>query len=239
MDVIKATLLFYGRGDTDGAADLLMTTLTRNPLYEPALARLEELRWATGHPAEAVNLGEQVLSRDPRSAQARQILVLAYLEMDELRAAQSVAAGNEHADASAEIATRLYAHDPQAAATLAYAAAMSNTLSGATELVGSQCHSHRRAQAAGSSHAPPLCLRSAANIQWDASGRLLRGDTTGLQINAVGLGDMLMQMGDTAHARIVLESSLAAMDYDVRVNKRGDSWYFLDASHCTHPVGST
>ncbi len=137
LDVIKATLLFYGRGDTDGAADLLMTTLTRNPLYEPALARLEELRWATGHPAEAVNLGEQVLSRDPRSAQARQILVLAYLEMDELRAAQSVAAGNEHADASAEIATRLYAHDPQAAATLAYAAAMSNTLSGATELVGS------------------------------------------------------------------------------------------------------
>ena len=225
LDVIKATLLFYGRGDTNGAADLLMATLTRDPLYEPALARLEELRWATGHPAESVNLGEQVLSRDPHSAQARQILVLAYLDMDELRAAQSVAAGNEHADASAEIATRLYVRDPQGASTLAYAAATSNTLSGATELVGANAIRSAAHKSGQFARAASLFTQR-GHIQWDISGRLLRGDTTGLQVNAVGLGDMLIQMGDTAHARVVLESSLAAMDYDVRVNKRGEKWYF-------------
>ena len=89
LDVIKAVLLYYGRGDAEGAADLLTATLTRNPLYEPALARIEELRWATGHSGGAVNLGEQALSRDPHSADARQILVLAYLDVDELRAAES------------------------------------------------------------------------------------------------------------------------------------------------------
>jgi TolB-like protein/DNA-binding winged helix-turn-helix (wHTH) protein/Tfp pilus assembly protein PilF len=226
LDVLKATLLFYGRGDADGAADLLMATLTRDPLNVPALARLEELRWATGHQAEAVNLGEQVLSRDPHSAQARQILVLAYLDMDELRAAQSVAAGNEHADVSADIATRLYVRDAQAAANLAYAAAQSNTLSGATEIVASNAI-RIAARKSGQFARAATLFTQRGGIQWDASGRLLQGDITELQVNAVGLADMLMQMGDTARARALLESSLAAMDYDVRVNRRGDNWYFL------------
>ena len=58
-------------------------------------------------------------------------------------------------------------------------------------------------------------------------GELLQGDVTSLQLNAVSLGDMLMQMGDTARARVVLESSLAAMDHDVQVDQRGEKWYYL------------
>jgi TolB-like protein/DNA-binding winged helix-turn-helix (wHTH) protein/Tfp pilus assembly protein PilF len=226
LDVIKATLIYYGRGDAEGAINLLMTTLTRDPLYEPALARLEELRWATGHPAEAVNLGEQVLSRDPHSAQARQILLLAYLDMDELRAAESVAAGNDHADASAEIGTRLYVHDLQAAANLAYAAAANNTLSSAFEVLGAAAIRIAARKNRQFARAAALFTQR-GSIQWDASGRLLQGDISGLQLNAVCLGDMLMQMGETARARVVLESSLAAMDYDVRVDQRGDNWYYL------------
>ena len=226
LDVIKATLLYYGRGDADGAVDLLTSTLTRNPLYEPALARLEELRWATGHPAEAVNLGEQVLSRDPRSAEARQILLLAYLDMDELRAAQSVAAGNDHADPSAAIGPRLYAHDLQGAADLAYAAAASDTLSGATEVLGANAI-RVAARKSGQFARAAALFTQRGKIQWDPSGQLLQGDITSLQLNAVSLGDMLMQMGDTARARVVLESSLAAMDHDIQVNQRGDSWYYL------------
>ena len=224
LDVIKATLIYYVRGDADGAADLLTTTLIRDPLYEPALARLEELRWSTGHPAEAVNLGERVLSRDPQSAEARQILVLAYLDMDELRAAQSVAATNDHADASAGIGPRLYIHDVRAAADLAYQAAASNTLTGITETFGTAAI-RIAARKSGQFARAAALFTQRGRIQWDASGGLLQGDVMGLQINAVCLGDMLMQTGDLARARVLLESSLAAMDYDVRVNHRSERWY--------------
>jgi TolB-like protein/DNA-binding winged helix-turn-helix (wHTH) protein len=226
LDVIKATLLYYGAGDFAGATDLLVATLTRDPLYEPALARLEELRWATGHPAEAVNLGEQVLSHDPQSAKAGQILIVAYLDMDELRAAQSVAAATDHADACAEISTRLYVHDPQAAANLAYAAADSNTLSGTTEILASVAIRIAARKNGQFARAAALFTKR-GNIQWDSSGRLVQGDNSALQVNAVCLADMLMQMGETARARALLESSLAAMDYDIRVNGRGEMWYFL------------
>jgi hypothetical protein len=151
---------------------------------------------------------------------------MAYLDMDELRAAQSVAAGNDHADAGAGIGTRLYAHDPQAAADLAYAAAASNTLSGATEPVAVTAVRVAARQNRQLARAAALFAQRGM-IQWDASGRLIRGDITDLQINAVCLGDMLMQMGDTARARTILEASLAAMDYDIRVNQRSEMWYFL------------
>jgi hypothetical protein len=64
-------------------------------------------------------------------------------------------------------------------------------------------------------------------IKWGESGHLIQGDVTSLQLNAVGLADMLLQMGETARARELLEASLLAMDRDEHEYKRGAVWYFL------------
>ena len=224
LDVIKATMIFYGRGDSDGAVELLTAALNRNPQYEPALARLEQLREHQGQLAEAINLGEQVLAADPQADQAREILQHVYLNVNEPAAAQAVADLHGAADASSQIVMRLYAHDFQRAATLVYAAAANKTLSAATETLGAGAiriaarTSRKFAQAAA-------FFTQRGAIKWDASGNLIQGDVTSLQLNAVSLADMMLQMGQTARARELLEASLDAMDRDVREYQRGEIWY--------------
>ena len=226
LDVIKATMIFYGYGDSAGAAELLIAALNRNPLYEPALARLQELRWETGHHAEAANLGEQVLSRDPQADQARRILQLNYLDMNDPAAARSLAGVTANSDASSRIVMSLYARDFQHAAALTYAAAASNTLAGVTEPLSAGAI-RIAARTNGQLARAAAFFTQRGDIKWDESGKLIQGDVTSLQINAVGLADMLLQMGETARARQLLEASLAAMDRDEREYQRGEIWYFL------------
>ncbi len=226
LDVIKATMIFYGYGDSAGAAELLIAALNRNPLYEPALARLQELRWDTGHHAEAANLGEQVLSRDPQADQARRILQQDYLDMNDPAAARSLAGVTANSDASSRIVMSLYARDFQHAAALAYAAAASNTLAGVTEPLSAGAI-RIAARTNGQLARAAAFFAQRGDIKWDESGKLIQGDVTSLQINAVGLADMLLQMGETARARQLLEASLAAMDRDEREYQRGEIWYFL------------
>ena len=226
LDVIKATMLYYGRGDIEGAVGLLEAALERNPLYEPALARLEQLRVAGGHLAEAINLGEQVLASDPRAAQAREILLHVYLDLNELAAAQSVASVNGANDAGSQSVIRLYMRDFQHAATLVYAAAASNTLSVVSEIVASGAIRIAARNNGQLARAAAFFTQRGA-IKWDESGNLIQGDVTSLQINAVGLADMLLQTGETARARQLLEASLAAMDLDEREYQRGEIWYTM------------
>jgi TolB-like protein/DNA-binding winged helix-turn-helix (wHTH) protein/predicted TPR repeat methyltransferase len=226
LDVIKATMLYYGRGDIEGAISLLEAALERNPLYEPALARLEQLRLAGGHQAEAINLGEQVLASDPRAAQARVILLHAYLDVNELAAAQAVANVNGATDAGSQSVIRTYARDFQRAATLVYAAAASNTLSVVSEIVSTGAIRIAARNNGQLARAAAFFTQRGA-IEWDESGKLIQGDQTSVQINAVGLADMLLQMGETARARQLLEASLAAMDLDERDYQRGEIWYTM------------
>jgi len=223
LDVIKATMIYYGRGDIDGAVELVMAALNRNPLYGPALARLEQLRLATGHGAEAINLGEQVLASDSHADQARVILTHAYLEIDDLAAARAVA-GNDNAGLLSVI--RLYQHDFQRAATLAYSAAASNTLSAASEVLATGAI-RIAARATGQYARAAAFFAQRGAIKWDGSGKLVQGDVTSIQLNAVSLADMLLQMGERARATALLEASLRAMDRDVHDYQRGEIWYFV------------
>jgi tetratricopeptide (TPR) repeat protein len=229
LDVIKATIVFYWRGDMDSAADLLVAALNRNPLYEPALARLEEVRWVNGQGAAAVNLGEQVLARDPQSDLARQILQLAYLDMGELAAAKAVTPANGNGAASMHIALSLYGRDFKHAAELAYAAAASNTLAGVGEIRAVRAIRIAARQTGGLARAAAFFEQRGA-ISWDKSGPLVQGDVTSMQVNAIGLADMLLQQGERTRARQLLEASLAAMDHDERDNQRGAIWYFVTRS---------
>jgi TolB-like protein/DNA-binding winged helix-turn-helix (wHTH) protein len=226
LDVIKATMIHYGRGDTDGAAELLEAALRRNPLYEPALARLAEVRLAGGHRAEAINLAEQVIASDPQADHARHILQYTYLDLDELAAAKSVAALSGNTDAGSQSVMRLYAHDFQRAAALVYSAAASNTLSPDSEIVGTGAI-RIAARKDGQFERAAAFFTQRGAIKWDESGKLVQGDVTSLQLNAVSLADMLLQMGETVRARQLLEASLDAMDRDEREYQRGAGWYSL------------
>jgi TolB-like protein/DNA-binding winged helix-turn-helix (wHTH) protein len=226
LDVIKATMIFYGRGDVDGAVELVMAALNRNPLYEPALARLEQLRVTAGHHAEGINLGEQVLASDPHADQARTILAQAYLDLDELAAAQAVAGASGSEDASLQSVIRLYQHDFQRAATLAYAAAASNTLSAASEVIATGAI-RIAARSSGQYARAAAFFTQRGEIKWDGSGKLIQGDVTSIQLNAVCLADMLLQMGERSRANELLEASLVAMDRDVNEYQRGENWYFV------------
>ena len=174
LDVIKATMIYYGRGDIEGAISLLEAALDRNPLYGPALARLEQLRLAGGHQAEAINFGEQVLASDPRAAQAREILLHAYLDLNELAAAQSVANLNGATDAGSQSVIRTYARDFQRAATLVYAAAASNTLSVVSEIVSTGAIRIAARNNGQLARAAAFFTQRGA-IKWDESGNLMQG----------------------------------------------------------------
>ncbi len=223
LDVMKATMIYYGRGDIDGAVELAMAALNRNPLYGPALARLEQLRLATGHDAEAINLGEQVLANDSHADQARVILAHAYLGLDDMAAAQAVAGSD---NPGLQTVIRLYQHDFQRAATLAYAAAASNTLSAASEVAATGAI-RIAARSNGQYARAAAFFTQRGAIKWDATGRLLQGDVTSIQLNAVCVADMLLQMGERARATELLEASLAAMDRDVHEYQRGENWYYI------------
>ena len=87
-DVTKAVFLFYRRSDLKGASALLVDVLQRDPLYQPALMRLGEVRWQSHHHlAEAIKYSEQALALDPQSEWTRKCLVLEYLEIGDPAAA--------------------------------------------------------------------------------------------------------------------------------------------------------
>jgi TolB-like protein len=225
LDVIKATMIYYGRGDINGAVELVEAALNRNPLYSPALARLEQLRLAGGHQAEAIYLGEQVIASDPQADQARQILRHAYLDVNELAAAKTVAVVAGTTDASSQ----------------SLIGSMSTTFSARPRWFTPLPPAIRyqlllrlwplvpfvlpRATTASSRAAAFFTQRGA--IKGDESGNLIEGDVSSLQFNAVGLADMLLQMGEAARARQLLEASLVAMDRDEHEYQRGAVWYFL------------
>jgi tetratricopeptide (TPR) repeat protein len=56
---------------------------------------------------------------------------------------------------------------------------------------------------------------------------LIQGDVTSLQLNAVSLADMMLQMGQTARAKQLLEASLDTLDRDEREYQRGEIWTLL------------
>ena len=65
-DVTKAIFLSYEQGDVQGAADLLADVLRRNPDYQPALARMSELRsQLLGQTAAGIEYGERALISIP------------------------------------------------------------------------------------------------------------------------------------------------------------------------------
>ncbi len=91
-DVTKAVFLLYERGDVQSAENLLLDVLRRNPDYQPALARLSEIRiYVLGQSADGIESAERALELDPLAEDLRRGLVRAYLDVDDVHAAEQVA----------------------------------------------------------------------------------------------------------------------------------------------------
>src|SRR4029453_8365268 len=99
----------------------LLAVLERDPFYQPALARLAEIRWCCqARPADAVGLPEQALALYPLSEWTQRILMRLYLDMREPASAERVLAGAVHPVAARWIPLYIYRHDWRRAADAAY-----------------------------------------------------------------------------------------------------------------------
>jgi TolB-like protein/DNA-binding winged helix-turn-helix (wHTH) protein/tetratricopeptide (TPR) repeat protein len=222
-DVTMYVLEFYGLGRVDDAEASLLEALRKDPLYAPALMRLGELRWVTGHWAEGVRYGEQMLAIDPQSDWTRRYLVRAYLELGEPDAARSLLEGGGATAAALRVPILLYEQDWMAAGEAAYDAVNAGMASPIDEvLITSAIRMHAR-ETGDFVRARDVLARWSHTVH-DAEGLPVSSEERGMRVITAALAEVLMVSGETAAARNLLETLLGDMDHDVQELGRGDFW---------------
>jgi TolB-like protein/DNA-binding winged helix-turn-helix (wHTH) protein/cytochrome c-type biogenesis protein CcmH/NrfG len=223
-DVTKAVFLLYGRSDKAGATALLEDVLKRDPLNQPALMRLGEIRTeVSGDTAEGIKLLEQALGLDPSSEWTRRLLSRSYLSLGDRAAARQVADSARQRSVVREIPLYLHAHEWRRASEAAYAAVDSETnlaldeamIAMAIRLHARDTRNYGRAI---------QTLEELAGVTWAADGRAMLPETRDVKAFPTALADLLQASGDAVRARAVLEATLAAMDRDPPELGRGNIW---------------
>lgn len=224
-DVTKAVFLLYGRSDIAGAAALLTDVLTRDPLNQPALMRLGEIRAElSSEIAEGIRLLEQALSLDPSSEWTRKLLLRAYLSLGDAKAARQIVESAPHRSIVREVPLYLFAHDWRRAGEAADASVASETHTSLDETMIAAAL-RMRARSTRDYARVIETLSELSGVTWDARGRAVLPETLDIKTFPVALGDLLQVSGDAARARTVLEATLAAMDKEAGELGRGDLWY--------------
>ena len=223
LDVVKATYLFYGRSNRDEAEKLLRDALQRNPLFEPALARLVEIYWSEGHFAEAIKNSEQLVAADATAAQPRQMLQNLYLDIQDLQSAEQVTRSISPLS-PVLMASLLLAKGKLSDAGLQTFRALSlgDITPIAEPLTIAALRLHARATGQYRQAIDVLAERS--ETSWDAAGQPIVDDTSSGYLNVVGLADLLIQSGNVATGRRVLAATLVAMDHELKAFSRGTMW---------------
>ena len=228
-DVTKAVFLFYRSADIKAANDLLLDVVRREPLYQPALMRLGELRWVAGSFAEGIKYGEQALSLDPYSELTRRFLALAYLDIEDQEAAARIIAAAPRAMPVHLIPLRMYRREWVPAAEAVQAADEDDTLSPIDELLAATAL-RMQARATGQYTRDIGLLERMAGVSWDAAGQPHLAKPLTMRISAIGLADMLMRNGEGSRARKLLEVVLSDIDTATKVFQRGDFWNHRERS---------
>jgi len=226
-DVTKAVFLYYRRSDTKAADDLLQEVLQREPLYQPALMRLGEVRMTLGKFADAIKYGEQALSLDPYSEWTRRYLVRTYLAVQDPEAALRTIESAPRAMPVHWIALRLYRHEWIPAAEAVYAADDDDTLSALDETVAASALL-MQARATGRYARGIAVLERIADVTWDAAGQPHLPTRLGDRSAAAALAGMLIQNGERPRAQRLLEVLLADMANASKVLQRGEFWSLND-----------
>jgi TolB-like protein/DNA-binding winged helix-turn-helix (wHTH) protein len=225
-DVTKSVYLLYGRSDVEAADQQLVDVLKREPLYQPALSHLGELRWCCeGRFADAIRYSEEALRLDPLSTWTRRQLLRAYLDVGDAAAARRTADGDRASLPALRVPLLLYARDWRAAGDAAYAAVATETVA-PIDCGIAVAAIRKHARASGGLERASLTLGLMAGVTWDKDGNPTLPDRYSLLEPAVGLGDLLIASGQPRMGRRLLETVLERMDLESRARGRGEMWYF-------------
>jgi TolB-like protein/cytochrome c-type biogenesis protein CcmH/NrfG len=223
LDVIKATYLLFGSGETKPAAQLLEAVLERDPLYVPAMIRLADVRRCNeGRHAESVALAEQAVALDPGNEQGWQYLAVSYLETGEIAAAESAFRHVEDEPLYGQLSLRLFRKGWREAGEAAYSMIGAGpTLPQFEPHIALAIRMHARTT--GDYRRAIATLEDWASVTWDGDEPILQGQLD-MGLGVVGLADMLIATGQEAKATALLEELLADTDIQIGRYGRGQIW---------------
>jgi len=224
-DVTKAVFLLYERGDVQAAENLLLDVLRRNPDYQPALARLSEIRaLLLAQSADGIESAERALELDPLAEDLRRVLIRAYLDVEDVHAAEQVADTAPHELAVRRLPILLYQRDWLRAGEAAYDSVARQTISPKdTSLVVAAVRMHARTT--GNFERARTALESMSGVRWDATGGPMLPARPGLRESAIGLVDVLFALGREVQARQLLAVILSQMRREIDGEGRPEFWY--------------
>ena len=226
-EVLKAVLLFYGRGDIRAADALLVDVVARHPAYVGGLLRLGEVRWVGGGFADAAMYLERTLKLDPTVALARILLIQAYWEFGDLGAARQVADESPYPLPTQRLPLLMHDGDWHQAAQVFLASLTDGTAMDITEAWG-EIALRMDARKTGDSRQARAALERLCGVTWSASGIPTLPTQLGGASAAVALGDLLILSGERARGERLLRAALADMNYVAHDLKKGELWTWPD-----------
>ena len=225
----KATIALWGKSDTQLAEQLSLSVLNRDPNSSAALWRLGELYWCCrSEYARGVKYLEQAMQLDPDYEFGRRLLISAYLDLNDPKEADAVAASAPHPVAARLIPALVYRRDWSAAVELGDESDRLGTAE-PIDLMRRIFAMRIHARSTGDYARTRDLFTQWSHVTWDANGRPIVPQTW-LNDAPVGLADMLMQMGERERARALLEAVLQSFDDEIRVRGRGEFWYLRELS---------
>jgi TolB-like protein/DNA-binding winged helix-turn-helix (wHTH) protein/Tfp pilus assembly protein PilF len=223
LDVVKATYLGYGPGDSEQATAILQQLLERDPLYVPALVRLAEFRWTLqGRNAEAIHLAEQAVKLDPGNEQAWYHIAVAYLDADDPASAGSAFRGIGEPSRSGLLSLNLYRRNWREAGEAAYSMLAAGSPRRIDERrIATAMRMHARAT--GNYERALRTLEAWTAVDWEG-GEPQIGDSLGQGLAVAGLAELLMLAGEPDRAKALAQELLHDIDTQTRRYGRGQVW---------------
>jgi TolB-like protein len=222
-DVSKAVFLDYDRGDVEGAKALLRSVLQRNPTYTPAAIRLGVLARFDSETSEAIKYLELAIKLDPLANWARRVLMRAYLDIDDERAAESVLAETTRLTAIMQLPLAIYRKEWRRAGELSYAAYDNQLVTGVDEALVVLAM-RRHARLTGEYQAAIDVMEEWSGLTWSPGGIPNLPQRQDLKLSAQGVADMLLQTGQTARAQRLLKTIISQFADDLQSGLRSEIW---------------
>ena len=232
-DVTKSVFLSYERSDPKAAAKLLHEVLEQHPRYSPALVRLCELEtMLLGKHAAAIQHCEQALAVDPLLEEARRLLIKAYLDVEDLTAAQQLAEATRGDTAVPRALIGLYREDWEPAGEASYEA-LANRTTAPNNVATIFAAIRSYARASGDYARAIEAIETYSGVSWDKAGKptLSMRDRSGMRDGSIALADMLLQAGEVDRGRALLAEIITTMRREVQVEGRSEFWHLR-----WHPV---
>lgn len=220
-EVTRAVFLMYGRSDLAGAEAILQRVTEQHPQYVPALVRLGEAKVLQDETPEGIRLLEDGLKLDASAELARRLLVNAYLDLDDLAAAESVlreAPGNLPVR---ELPLQLYRRQWRAAGETAYAALRDETVQAFDEnYLALALRQHARVT--GEDEDARATMEELAGVTWSEDGELEILDQIDMKTMLAALAALLVETGEEAQSQRLLQATLERISIESR--RRGGMW---------------